>query len=342
MHGTTQYIVTQAALSCGRPSSELDNTIMGSALESKSHFKILALDGGGAKGVYSLAVLQELERATGRPIHKQFDLIYGTSTGAIIAALLGVATPAEECLQLYLRHVPQILSPLFARERSKRLRQMASDLFSEFSWDSLRLPTAFVATNWTDQRPIIFKSSQSAAHSLIASFVPGFGVSIEDAIAASCSATPCFLPCDLTPINASPLEARDGGFCANNPSLFALADALHAFQIPEAHLRLLSIGVGHYPVRRRLIYSIARMTPGFDLLEKTLAANAVTTEDLIKFLFPDLAIVRINEHFSSPDMETDFLECRPKKLQMLRARGRDSYAKYETEILELLNSHGKN
>lgn len=48
-----------------------------------------SLDGGGAKGFYTLGVLKEIEAMVGQPICECFDLIFGTSTGGIIAGLLG-------------------------------------------------------------------------------------------------------------------------------------------------------------------------------------------------------------------------------------------------------------
>ena len=50
-------------------------------------FRILSLDGGGAKGVYTLGVLKEIEALIGCPLWEHFDLVFGTSTGSIIAAL---------------------------------------------------------------------------------------------------------------------------------------------------------------------------------------------------------------------------------------------------------------
>ena len=49
--------------------------------------RILSLDGGGAKGFYSLGVLAEVEAVLPQPIHESFDLIFGTSTGSIIAEI---------------------------------------------------------------------------------------------------------------------------------------------------------------------------------------------------------------------------------------------------------------
>jgi uncharacterized protein len=49
-------------------------------------YRVLSLDGGGAKGFYTLGVLKEIEGMLGCPLYKRFDLIFGTSTGSIIAA----------------------------------------------------------------------------------------------------------------------------------------------------------------------------------------------------------------------------------------------------------------
>jgi hypothetical protein len=48
--------------------------------------RILSLDGGGAKGFYTLGVLKQIEALAG-PLHESFDIVFGTSTGSIIAAL---------------------------------------------------------------------------------------------------------------------------------------------------------------------------------------------------------------------------------------------------------------
>ena len=60
----------------------------------RKKFNILAIDGGGIRGVFPLKVISEIERITGKPIADSFDLIAGTSTGGIIA--LGLTTPADK------------------------------------------------------------------------------------------------------------------------------------------------------------------------------------------------------------------------------------------------------
>lgn len=50
-------------------------------------FRILTLDGGGAKGFYTLGVLKEIEAMLGHPLYKRFDLVFGTSTGQSLLLL---------------------------------------------------------------------------------------------------------------------------------------------------------------------------------------------------------------------------------------------------------------
>src|SRR5258708_36514249 len=71
--------------------------------------RILSLDGGGAKGFYTLGVLAQIEAMLkGKLLCDHFQLIFGTSTGAIIAALLSLGYKVADILNLYRRPVPQV------------------------------------------------------------------------------------------------------------------------------------------------------------------------------------------------------------------------------------------
>ncbi len=74
-------------------------------------FKILSLEGGGVRGAFGAACLAEFEKLLERPLAEYFDLIAGTSTGAIIGAGLAVGAPAEDIVRLYLEHIPRIFTP---------------------------------------------------------------------------------------------------------------------------------------------------------------------------------------------------------------------------------------
>jgi uncharacterized protein len=64
------------------------------ALRQDGLCRILSLDGGGAKGFYTLGVLKEIEGMLKCPLCERFDLVFGTSTGGIpprAAAFSGLA-----------------------------------------------------------------------------------------------------------------------------------------------------------------------------------------------------------------------------------------------------------
>ena len=68
---------------------------------------ILSIDGGGMRGAIVVAMLAELERMTGIPTHEQFDMVAGTSTGAIIAAGLSIGLSAQDLLdRVYKERLP--------------------------------------------------------------------------------------------------------------------------------------------------------------------------------------------------------------------------------------------
>ncbi|KAL8461383.1 hypothetical protein ACS0TY_032744 [Phlomoides rotata] len=68
----------------------------------KRGLRILAMDGGGMKGLGTVKILKEIENGTGKQIHELFDLICGTSTGGMLAVALGVKLLSlEKCEEIY-------------------------------------------------------------------------------------------------------------------------------------------------------------------------------------------------------------------------------------------------
>ena len=69
---------------------------------------ILSVDGGGVRGIVAVAMLAELERQTGKTCPQMFDMVAGTSSGAIIAAGIGLGMSAKDLLeQVYRTRLPQ-------------------------------------------------------------------------------------------------------------------------------------------------------------------------------------------------------------------------------------------
>lgn len=304
--------------------------------------RILSLDGGGAKGFYTLGVLKEIEALVGGPLQEHFDLIFGTSTGAIIAALLALGDSVDSIHSLYKEHVPVIMSRRSRSGKSEALAHLANTVFGSRTFADVKIGVGIIATHWAFEKPMIFKGSVAQAHGRHSTFVPGFGCTIADAIRASCSAYPFFERPVLTTSKGEEVELMDGGYCANNPTLYAIADAVIALQKPMSDIRVVSIGVGVYPEPRRWGYSwLIRRFKAVQLLQKTLNVNTFSMEQLRAILFKDICTVRINDTFERPEMATDFMESNLSKLNMLYQRGSESFAKHEIELKKIFDITGR-
>ena len=101
-------------------------------------FRILALDGGGIKGIFPAAVLAGLEREylEGRSAGDYFDLIAGTSTGGILALGLGAGMTADEILRMYLEQGHRVF-PSKERGFAGRARRLVSAQYDRGPLDEL-------------------------------------------------------------------------------------------------------------------------------------------------------------------------------------------------------------
>lgn len=302
-------------------------------------YRILSLDGGGAKGFYTLGVLKEIEGMLGCPLYKRFDLVFGTSTGAIIAALIALGCEIDQIHDLYKKHVPRIMKARSATDKSAALEHLAKKVFGDRKFDSVKTGVGIVTTKWVIERPMIFKGSVAQAHGRVGTFSPGFGCTISDAVQASCSAYPFFSRKIVKTDAGNDVELVDGGYCANNPTLYAIADALIALKLPPENLRVVSVGVGVYPEPKPRLMSkmwFARYLQSVQLLQKTLEINTQSMDQLRAILYKNVSTVRISDTFEKPEMATDLFEHDPKKLNILRQRGGESFASREIELGKML------
>jgi uncharacterized protein len=304
--------------------------------------RILTLDGGGAKGFYTLGVLNDIEAMIGRSLVERFDIIFGTSTGAIIAALIALGKRVDEIRALYREHVPRIMKAKSAAAKSKALEETGKEVFGDHSFEGIPTQLGIVAARWHFETPMIFKTSIAQAHGSKGTFVPGFGCTLSDAVQASCSAYPFFEKKLVTTNLNEQVLLIDGGYCANNPTLYALADALLALERSPNNIRLVSVGVGDFPLPTktgldRLIEKAKLRIAGglgldVQLLHKTMHINTHSMDTLRDILFGRIPTIRINDAFTQPELATDFLEHDLKKLDLLYQRGRQSFAKYEAQL----------
>ncbi len=300
--------------------------------------RVLALDGGGAKGFYTLGVLKEIEGMIQCPLYKRFDLVFGTSTGAIIGSLIALGYKIDEIHQLYSTHVPTVMAERSAHARTSALSKLAKEIFGDKTFSDVKTGIGVVATKWTIERPMIFKGTIAQAHGRRGTFTPGFGVSIADAVEASCSAYPFFDRKVITTSMGDKVELIDGGYCANNPTLYAIADATVALGREPRNIRVVNVGVGVYPEPKPglKMWFAKKYLTSVQLLQKTLEINTQSMDQLRALLFKDVPTIRISDTFEQPEMATDLMECNPDKLNLLRQRGRESFASREADLRAFL------
>jgi predicted acylesterase/phospholipase RssA len=224
------------------------------------------------------------------------------------------------------------------RTRTRALECLLSEVFGDKTFADVKTRIGVVAAKWMSERPMIFKGDVSQAHGSKGTFVPGFGVKMADAVQASCSAFPFFRRKVVITAAGDSIELIDGGYCANNPTLYAIADAVSAFRKAHADLRVISIGVGTYPAPKKLHVWLVKKIPfnAIELLQKTLEINTQSMDQLRSILFRDVPTIRISDTFEQPEMATDLLEHDLRKLNMLRQRGRESFATREGLLDEFL------
>ena len=302
-------------------------------------YRVLTLDGGGAKGFYTLGALKEIEGIIGCHVCEKFDLIYGTSTGAIIAALLGLGKSVDDVEALYRTHVVKIMSRWLPHRKSAALEELAAEVLGDLRFDAFKTNVGIVATRWSEERPIIFKTNVGQAFSGKATFVPGFGCTIGDAVVGSCSAYPFFKKKFVTTARGDRIEVRDGGFVANNPTLYAIADATESLNFARKDVRVVSIGVGEYPPPKLPAWSVrkwASKLPTMKFLQKTLEISTQSVDQLRKVIFREVPTIRIHNKYTQPDLATDMLEVDMDKLGLLWQRGRDSARDMEIDLKKFL------
>lgn len=208
---------------------------------------ILTIDGGGMRGVISIAMLAELEAMTGKPAYDLFDMVAGTSTGAIIAAGLGLHMTAQQILdEIYKDKLANSFQP---QNLLFWLRYVLGGLRSLYDTKPFHdvfdpITAGKKVGDLTD--PIIMMTTKDLRTSntyYIVSAGPGRAAfadwPLSGAVAASGSA-PIYFP----PVAGNLVDGGVGVYA--NPCLAATIEALEYIQLaPEESSLVISLGTGY-------------------------------------------------------------------------------------------------
>lgn len=197
-------------------------------------FKILSVDGGGIKGLFSSTILEHLEDVHNCLVSDYFDMICGTSTGGLIALAASLRNPAKDISEIYIQH-GKVIFPHRSKLRGVWLQVAGGGKFSDAplrkvleqtfgdrklaeSNNILCIPSYSV----TDARPWVFKFDHREGN-----LRRDNNTSYVD-VALATSAAPTYFPMAQIS-NYDNKQFVDGGVWANNPTMTGLIEALKCF-----------------------------------------------------------------------------------------------------------------
>ncbi len=224
-----------------------------------SVYRVLSLDGGGIRGVFTARLLARLDRVVPGFL-QHFDLFAGTSTGGILALGLAAGLSPDELVELYRAHGTAIFDDSWldnlkdlggvagAQYDNTNLKRVLSDIFAKRNAVTLNdipkkvlIPT-FDLDDGQDPRRKADKPrtwKPKFFHNYPGSDSDGAELIID--VAMRTSAAPTYFP--------SYGRFIDGGVVANNPAMAALAQALNdkTGKQQVGDVCLLSLGTGTNP-----------------------------------------------------------------------------------------------
>lgn len=201
-------------------------------MADRKTYRILSLDGGGIRGLMTAVWLKQLEQKLGGPLTEHFDLVAGTSTGALLACAVSSGMSADRILQVYVERGREVFPSRAAQlwSRATRLfsdgvsapkydgvglRQELVGVFGNATFGTLRIDPTLITSYDTQRREsIVFKTLHERHRSL----------RIVDICMAS-AAAPAYFPAHVVEIEGRTSPLIDGGVVANNPTACAIAEA---------------------------------------------------------------------------------------------------------------------
>ena len=225
--------------------------------------KLLALDGGGIRGVITLEVLDRIEQIVrarlGNPkavLANYFDYMAGTSTGAIIASCLALGKSVDEVRTFYLSSGPDmfskagILNRFYNRFDQDKLAARLQAVFgpeTTLGSDELQTLLMMVMRNATTDSPWPVSNNPEAKYNSRSRSDCNLNLQLWRLVRAS-TAAPTYFPPELVVVGDHNLLFVDGGITMyNNPAfqLYLMATAEpYRLGWPSGEDRMLVVSVG--------------------------------------------------------------------------------------------------
>jgi patatin-like phospholipase/acyl hydrolase len=317
----------------------------------RHYVTILALDGGGIRGVIPARIVQSLEERTGLRAHQLFDIIAGTSTGGIIA--LALTTPADDKVSarysaadlvgLYQTHGPQIFSrtlvhkvvsgwgALGPKYSADSIERILRNYFRTSRLSDALTPVLVTSYDTATASPYFFKSYRSPDDSTSGARIPDDFLMWQAARATSAAPTyfpPFRLPCP----DGSEKSLLDGGVFANNPGMCALADAYKMHRGSESPQYLVvSVGTGNEDLRLKYADVAGRGLLRWALPILKIVFDGVS--DTVDYEAEEMA--DWHRRFQKERVGAEMDDASPETIQRLLDAANELIAERETDLAEV-------
>ena len=310
--------------------TESDVGIMeGARAQPAKRFRILALTGGGYRGLFTVRILEQIERTIGKPIKDHFDIIAGTSIGGIVAIGLAQGIRPAVIGAAFEKHGQAIFPKrgLLGRWGLARSRYDAAGLAQTIDavlgeagktpLSGLKTPLIVTAVDFGAWAPAIYETTGMSPKLE--------GTSLRD-IALATSAAPTYFPDHVIDGHSY----VDGGLIANAPDSIALMRALGRYGRTPQEIDLISVGtagelrwdVPRAPRRRGGVMLIAKD----ELVSRTMKAQESLSLDLVQSVLGS-SYVRIDRVPSLQQQKELALDrATDKAAEILGQLARDAYA----------------
>lgn len=296
-------------------------------------YRVLALDGGGLRGIFTAAVLYEAEQTFGTAFLDSFDLFVGTSTGGLLALGLASGKTCGEMLAFYREAGPTIFR---APRRVRRLvrpkydrRALDEVLRAEFgesvTLNDLGRSVCVTAHELVTGTTRVFKDDHHAA-------LRWGGDQLVWKVAAATSAAPTY----FAPVQLDKVDSHvDGGVWGNNPAMVGVTEAVRYGGRSLSDIRLLSVGTTSTVLRVKSHGAATRMgllswsTKALDLLQHS---SSMATDNQARLLLGPAGYLRLDSEMAERAPLDDVSQCAP-----LAEWGHDVGRKSVTAIGALLD-----
>lgn len=335
----------------------------------EKEFKILSIDGGGIRGLIPAKVLEELEWELrlidpNKKLHEHFDLICGTSTGAILAIAIGLGVPASEIVGFYKEHAKSIFPRWYLKFIPQKvivfirsiygnriLRQKLKEVYSRYNQgkapllNDVKTKLCIPTFNGGLGEINILKTKH---HS---DYVRDYKLPAHEVALSSASAPVYFPPNSFEYKNefgsGANLNMIDGGIFANNPALIGILEAADKLNVRFSRIKVLSLGTGegkHIIKKSRLPKNFFYwFIPSPRLIDITLNSQSQITEQYIQFLNRVLAknndaikYLRVQHVFGLDSIKLNASS--KEELNQLESIGGELAKKQLNNILKLINN----